>query len=196
MQLAELREKDFGSLEGKRSRDNNVGRAATLVEPETGEALRIRASRFLDAVLFPLLRELVASSSNASVVIVAHGLIHTSLWQEFAPRDKRLAEGPGLSDSPPADEFLSNTGYHEAVVRPSIQRQDDPSGPHSFIVDESERTLWLEAKFEIVAINSKSHLAGLRKTRGGIGSAAFDSKQRTVDSFFAPSVKKRKANDN
>jgi hypothetical protein len=34
------------------------------------------------------------------------------------------------------------------------------------------------------AVNSQKHLEGLKKTRGGIGSAKHDDKQRTMDSFF------------
>jgi broad specificity phosphatase PhoE len=40
----------------------------------------------------------------------------------------------------------------------------------------------------INTINSTSHLIGLRRTGGGLGSAAHDEKQKTIDSFF----KKRK----
>jgi hypothetical protein len=36
----------------------------------------------------------------------------------------------------------------------------------------------------VKAVNSLEHLKGLKKTRGGIGSAKHDDKQQTVDSFF------------
>ena len=36
----------------------------------------------------------------------------------------------------------------------------------------------------VKAVNSLEHLKGLKKTRGGIGSARHDDKQKTMDSFF------------
>lgn len=44
-------------------------------------------------------------------------------------------------------------------------------------------------------INNVDHLSGLKKTRGGIGSAKFDARQRPVTAFYSPATKKRKAND-
>lgn len=44
----------------------------------------------------------------------------------------------------------------------------------------------------VKAVNSVEHLQGLKKTRGGIGSAGFDEKQRTMDSFFARPAQKSK----
>jgi len=37
---------------------------------------------------------------------------------------------------------------------------------------------------KILAVDSKDHLAGLRRTRGGIGSASHDSRQKRIDQFF------------
>ena len=54
---------------------------------------------------------------------------------------------------------------------------------------------WSALKARIEVVNSTGHLQGLRKTRGGIGSARFDSNQKTMDSFFKPAPKKRKLAD-
>ncbi|KAH7357250.1 histidine phosphatase superfamily [Rhexocercosporidium sp. MPI-PUGE-AT-0058] len=42
----------------------------------------------------------------------------------------------------------------------------------------------LDMSLVVRAVNSKEHLVGLKKTRGGIGSLQHDSSQKTVDSFF------------
>lgn len=37
---------------------------------------------------------------------------------------------------------------------------------------------------KILTIDSKEHLSGLRRTRGGIGSATHDMRQKRIDQFF------------
>jgi 2,3-bisphosphoglycerate-dependent phosphoglycerate mutase len=53
-------------------------------------------------------------------------------------------------------------------------------------------------RLELVLIwsNVTTHLDGLEKTRGGIGSSQFDHRQRSMDAFLAPSAKKRRIEGN
>jgi broad specificity phosphatase PhoE len=39
-------------------------------------------------------------------------------------------------------------------------------------------------RMRILAINGKMHLIGLKRTRGGLGSAQYDDSQKTIDNFF------------
>jgi 2,3-bisphosphoglycerate-dependent phosphoglycerate mutase len=199
VQLAELREKDFGSLEGRRGSDKtrpeSLRQEETGSGPETLEHMAVRAVRFLNAVLFPLLNELNGSDSARSVVIVAHGLIHSFLWQAFKDRVGIRQEFDASSVSEPSVDSLGNTGYHEAVVKPAPRLQSDASSTSTNLTGIAKPTSILNAVVSVAAVSCQDHLAGLKKTRGGIGSAAFDKRQRTMDSFFGSPSKRRKTAD-
>jgi probable phosphoglycerate mutase len=177
-QLPELREKDFGSGEGKKfggpSKDREPHEGA-----ESAEALRKRVDMFLEGRLLPL----VTDEGVDVVVVVSHGitlsLLYKVLYQHLAsdsitasPEARHAAGSAGLMAAP----SLANTGYIELVL---TGRSD----------------AWSSVKMHVLALNSVDHLKGLRKTRGGIGSASFDDKQKTLDSFFKPPSMKRKHND-
>ncbi|KAK1754383.1 phosphoglycerate mutase [Echria macrotheca] len=180
VKLPELRERDFGSAEGKRF-------GTPHADAETHEKMRLRADRFVRAHLGPLLQNSVAS--DGLVVVVSHGILLNSLLKvlltRFAPSElARLAPGPGSGRS----DYLAswgNTGYLEMVVRQPFP-SGAAAGPESR--DRRERV-----SLAVVQVNALHHLEGLKKTRGGIGSARFDSRQRTMDSFLAP--RKRKAEE-
>jgi probable phosphoglycerate mutase len=136
------------------------------------------------------------------VVVVAHGLILDSLLRvllaRFGARElARLGKLPGWS----------NTGYVDLVVGVSSARAIVASGSDGSNSAEvsGKRTLTPKPPtttpstpppqrsritLSVVGVNVVRHLEGLKKTRGGIGSAQFDKRQRTVDSFFGPATKK------
>lgn len=164
-QVTLLREKDFGSDEGVR-----IGSRLPSGDCESVESMHTRVDRFLDDHLWPLLRD---SSADAAVMVVAHGIILGVLFRRLCRRVPSGAVG-GLGSSPPS---WGNTGYLEATL----------SWP------EPGQVSWPSTKLQIHRVNSLKHLEGLRKTRGGIGSARFDRSQRTMDSFLVS--KKRKLAD-
>lgn len=82
---------------------------------------------------------------------------------------------------------------HEAGHSDSILEIPTASVPRTAAPSLNAPTVSTTAKLPslslvVKAVNSQAHLRGLKKTRGGIGSAQHDEKQKTVDSFF----KKRK----
>ncbi|EFX06346.1 phosphoglycerate mutase family protein [Grosmannia clavigera kw1407] len=160
VQLADLRERDFRSGEGRRIAGS--GSSSAFADAETREEMRRRAERFVDGHLHPLL--LVQVPTQQTVVVVSHGIflgvLLSVLLQRFAS-----------SSLPAAPVSWSNTGYVELAVG-RRQQQD--------------------VELAVTAVNNVEHLQGLRKTRGGIGSSAFDAKQQTVDSFFRPAAKRQK----
>merc|ERR1712000_122307 len=169
LQLPQLREKHFGTGEGG---SFGAGRDHHHEGAESSEDMRERVDVFLQEHLLPL----VASSDH--VYVVAHGIILGVLFRHlrqqlsqdstsFAPEAQRIA-GP----SSPLMPTWSNTGFLEAHLT-------------------STDTQWSSTKLHILRVNSVDHLQGLRKTRGGIGSARFDDKQKTLTSFFAPKKRKR-----
>ncbi|KAG4266467.1 hypothetical protein FPRO03_01751 [Fusarium proliferatum] len=166
IQVSELREKDFGTGEGTK-----FGAAMKHEGSETPLAMRKRVDVFLDEHL-PRLDE------DSTVCIVAHGIILGTFYKALRDRTSSSA-GPDAEPEGQASTFVrpswSNTGYIEALVTR----------------DSSDKHLHMR----VVKINSVDHLKGLRKTRGGIGSAKFDAKQKTMDSFFKPTSRKRKLED-
>ncbi|KAL2160752.1 hypothetical protein VTH06DRAFT_949 [Thermothelomyces fergusii] len=196
VELPELRERDFGSAEGKK-----FGVDLALAGAESREQMRQRAERFVDTHLASLLAaEQVAS--GGCIVVVSHGLILGSLLRVLLARYgggqlAHLADGkmPGWS----------NTGYYELVVAaastPSVAASSGLASSGNSTEVSGERTPRLtlptppsqgpHITLSVAGVNVLKHLEGLKKTRGGIGSAQFDKRQRTVDSFV-PTAKKAK----
>ncbi|ROW11947.1 hypothetical protein VPNG_05215 [Cytospora leucostoma] len=224
VQLAELRERDFGSEEGKRYGTRAqpaeiAARPVNWVEPESREAMKSRVDRFIQAYLIPTVLRGFESDANHSVVVVAHGIIHNvllrSLLSQFGPEEITRLSRP--SDPPGRSESLaswSNTGYLEANLRlvkrpattapvglnsaalfPSQTNPPTAAQPALTAVGYSKgEAPALAIRMTVQTVNSNHHLAGLKKTRGGIGSAAFDQKQKTLDSMFSRPAQKPKFN--
>lgn len=174
--LPQLLEKDFGTGEGtKYGASKNQPHQGS----ESAEKMASRADSFLDEYLQPAL------GTADAVVVVAHGIILSVLFRRLCEKlskgtmtvspEAQRATNPYPSGSTPVVPSWSNTGYLEATLT----------------VPES--STWSAVRMHIDRVNCVDHLEGLRKTRGGIGSAAFDEKQKTMTSFFAP--KKRKLAD-
>ncbi|KAF9771339.1 hypothetical protein IL306_011021 [Fusarium sp. DS 682] len=167
IQVSELREKDFGTGEGTK-----FGSATKHEGSETPQAMRKRVDVFLDEHL-PRLHE------DSTVVIVAHGIILGTFYKALRDRISSTSAGPDAEPESQASAFLrpswSNTGYVETVITR----------------DSTDKHL----QMRVVKINSVDHLKDLKKTRGGIGSAKFDAKQKTMDSFFKSTSRKRKLED-
>lgn len=189
IQLGELREKDFGARDGKASDSTKVKAGGVFdAESETSEEVNARAKRFLDAILLPLLEDLLESKRLQSIVIVAHGGIHSYVWLQFILLLRNLCtqtiSTPGTLqlESVPLDDFLANAAYHEIILK----------APEQFLMASSSRPgdsrragqALSSVQVSLGANNYTDHLSGLKKTGGGIGSARFDAKQRTIDSFF------------
>ncbi|KAI8957923.1 phosphoglycerate mutase-like protein [Daldinia sp. FL1419] len=199
VQLPELRKKDYGSSEGKKYRNAN-----NLVQPdsETRESMRIRVNRFLDSHMTPIVDTQV--SEEITIAIVAHGIILGVLLKALLERFPRPASSTKQSRSPGISlesASWSNTGILQAKLELAngVLKSDRPveaaSSTSAPVAEESsdshKRLMCLTVEFT----NNIDHLEGLKKTKGGIGSAKFDSRQRTMDSFFGPSSKKRKIQD-
>jgi broad specificity phosphatase PhoE len=217
-QLADLREQDFGSLEGKtfyeRSSDSKTGKElnsdahkndADFKEVETQEAMRARSNMFVGEYLLDLFHSV---PGDYAVVVVAHGIILAHLWRcvlhRFAPTVVSVAPDVLAADRGFILEHLggwSNTGYLELEIMPRTGeslKTTSPApteAPASVLLVEAEATTndatrrkLLDLSLVVKAVNSLEHLKGLKKTRGGIGSSKYDEGQKTIESFF----KKRK----
>ncbi|KAK3904106.1 hypothetical protein C8A05DRAFT_32115 [Staphylotrichum tortipilum] len=186
VQLRELRERDFGVAEGKK-----FAAGQGLEGAESQRQMRLRAEGFVQSHLSPLLRS--ADGAAGSVVVVAHGLILDSLLRvllaRFAPGETAVLGDARMTG-------WSNTGYAElgVEVNSSLVAVSEGSGAVAAAAKVSgDRTPALpqpHVTLSLVGLNVLKHLEGLKKTRGGIGSAQFDKRQRTMDSFFGPATKK------
>ncbi|KAM0511399.1 hypothetical protein ACHAPE_009914 [Trichoderma viride] len=179
VEFPELREKDFGSDEGLKFGDSR-GRAP---DSETTESMKARVDAFLDGHLLPLLSSQPDESSACA--IVSHGIILGVLYRELCARVSRggitVDPNPSAASSLISPPFWDNTGFLECTVSINSAGADE---------DKS-----LQLKLHVQRVNCTVHLKDLKKTRGGIGSAAYDEKQRTLTSFFMPGSKKRKSHD-
>ncbi|KAI1132554.1 histidine phosphatase superfamily [Nemania abortiva] len=172
IRVEELREKDFGSSEGKKfgAKEQDDG-------SESAESMRVRIDRFLNHHLSPIVDELAAE--NVTVVVVSHGIILNVLLKALLSRYPPKSASSLVIGERSGSEYLapwSNTGVLQARFE---------------VIGSSPRTMHMVVEHT----NNVDHLQGLKKTRGGIGSAKFDSRQRTMDSFFASTSKKRKFDD-
>lgn len=172
-QLAQLCEKDFGSSEGAKF----GARREYPDDAESAESMGNRVDEFLEDHILPL-----SQFSTGGVVVVAHGIILSVLFRKLCERLSPSA----LTVSPEAQRSTNPFPHGDILVLPSWSN----TGYLEAVLSPSESVAWSTLKLHIVRVNCVDHLQGLRKTSGGIGSARFDEKQRTVDSFFAP--KKRK----
>ncbi|OIW27613.1 phosphoglycerate mutase-like protein [Coniochaeta ligniaria NRRL 30616] len=206
VQLPDLRERDFRSLEGTRvgSRPASGTGGYRFRDPETHAEMAVRVDRFINVHLNPILERIESSAgvNHGSVVIVAHGMLLNVLLKRLLTRFSTPEEVhrlfPGRSNS---DWMASwrNTAYLEAVVAPKTVTAKDTSsadggatqGPAVVAATLIRRSDPL-VRLSITGVNRVDHLQGLKKTRGGIGSAKFDNKQKTVDSFFKASPKKER----
>ncbi|KAL7815841.1 phosphoglycerate mutase-like protein [Trichoderma gracile] len=183
VELAELREKDFGSDEGIKFGDSR-GRAP---DSETPESMKARVDAFLDGYLLPLLSSQTDDvSSKSRCAVVSHGIILGVLYRELCARVIRggitVDPNPSAASSLISPPFWDNTGY----LKCTVSMAEPMAGE-----DKS-----LPLRLHVSLVNCTIHLRDLKKTRGGIGSAAFDEKQRTLTSFFLPGpTKKRKSHD-
>ena len=191
-----LREQDFGSFEllpwnrSQEARQNDPKTRDPDFRPkETAAAMKVRADSFLEDYLLPLLA--LDEDSEQNVAVVSHGLFLAALWRALLlkVRPSRITLGPDVMPTSPSKplEYMpawSNTGFLELLLsnQPSSQCTKAASDmPESESEDSSPV---LGASLKVCAVNSKDHLANLKRTRGGVGSSATDDKQKRLENFF------------
>lgn len=197
VRVAELREKDFGSSEGKKwdiSKQNEGETMAGISDSETRDAMLVRVNRFIDTHLAPVLEENVAE--NAAILIVSHGIILNVLINALVTRFPAKELGGNLTAQSVVSTW-SNTGILQAKVEALADNTGVGEKSATTTISQTTPDQRHSRRLAIMIhfANNVDHLSGLRKTRGGIGSSQFDSRQRTMDSFFVKTSKKRKSED-
>ena len=164
--------------------------------------MALRTNHFLRDDLVPLIHQ-EAGTKEKAIVIVSHGIILSQLWKSFL---KLLSKDsvslvPGVSVGSGGTTSLehlggwSNTGYLELDLQRKKQATTsmDPQNTKASQspkadCQSSSNTALIDYQVVIKTVNGKAHLQGLKRTKGGVGSAKFDEDQKSIDSFF----KKRK----
>lgn len=175
-----LRERDFGPLEGVSFRTCDVNPDDVA---ESNASMRRRAERFVTEVLLP---SMLSSTSHTDgdeddeeeqvVVVVAHGLLLPKIYAAISarvPGDELTFDSAVLArkrpGATPLQPWWSNTAYLEFLVT---------------LTTSSSVATTTVASLHVVCVNCTVHLADLKRTRGGIGSAPHDDTQRKIQSYF------------
>jgi hypothetical protein len=201
VQLELLREQDFGSFEcmpwsSQRSKitTDRLPRLgdAGFRPKETSEAMARRANIFLDEYILPQLA--IDHEQEGIVALVSHGLILAVLWKSllarFGPETVSLETEIGSKAGSRPLEYLpgwSNTGYVElhmvktpVSVAELVPCSEDTPGPAS-----NDRPAKLPGwRIVVQSVNRKDHLSNLKRTRGGVGSSTYDTRQKNLDGYF------------
>ncbi|KAK2745684.1 hypothetical protein FQN57_003580 [Myotisia sp. PD_48] len=194
-----LQEKNYGSLEGRSFYNSTklCSETSAFIPAETQEMLVDRAKSFIHQHLLPLLNESEGLSVN--VAVVSHGIMLLSLWSSLTQLSGPLP-GPTLEVPNLA---WSNTGYLEFDVRfdtmqlaalpvPTSNSPILPNQPFELGYLPNDRIkipspVQPTLSIRVHAVNEKSHLDGLQRTKGGIGSAKHDATQKKLDDYFRKS---------
>lgn len=195
--LEVLREQDFGSFEcqswvskstlkGGNDRPPDHGHP-DFKPKETHESMARRMNTFLDEIIHPLL--VTDREDESAIAVVSHGIILSFLWkallQQFGARSVSFGPEVSVAAGIRPLEYLcswSNTGVLELDIKFVPARQGSNAlsgGKNGLIVPRLSNYQML-----IKRVNCTDHLKNLKRTRGGLGSATFDAKQKNLEGFF------------
>ena len=166
---------------------------------ESKQSMSARADSFVHENLLPIICKDLGPK-EATVAVVSHGVILGYVWRSilklFAQRTVCLAPGllvGGTGGSLALESMgrFSNTGYLELDIQPvtaedlaasELSNTDTSAGADVF-------ALYPGLRMVVIAVNSKEHLQGLKRTRG-ISSGRHDEGQKRIETFFQKSEKK------
>jgi hypothetical protein len=202
VQLELLREQDFGSFEcmpwsSKRSEITTdklpKPEDAGFRPKETSEAMAKRADIFLEDYILPQLA--IDHEQEGIVAVVSHGLMLAVLWKSllgrFGPHTVSLgAEISSKTGSRPL-EYLpgwSNTGYvelHMAKTSAPAAAESIPCSEDTLAPASNDKSAKLPGwRMVVQSVNRKDHLSNLKRTRGGVGSSTYDTRQKNLEGYF------------
>ena len=213
--LPVLREQDFGYYEGKSfyakpKEFNKFGfdhhpsqrtHNESFKDVESKESMAKRMDTFLDEHIVPCLLSMESANSPV-IIIVAHGIILSTLWKcllkrftsQYVRLGHGLAIGSGASTTLEHLGAWSNTGYLELDIKPSTKTVYSVNAASTLLTvhkvpkvvsgSHTDPKVLENLTMVIKAVNSKEHLKGLKRTGGGVGSSRFDDGQKTIESFF------------
>lgn len=182
-----LRERDFGAMEGMHSIESyelsHSHPGHEIFEKwkdcESESSMKLRVEAFFNEHLQPMLSlDSGYYDKEQVVIVVAHGIILRVLWnyllETFHPGNVSFdIDDLSTWSRDTCRPSWSNTGFLNLFIAPPAQKFESPSF--------SKIHGWC---MKVQAFNYTAHLNGLRRTRGGIGSAVHDTKQKQIKDFF------------
>lgn len=195
-----LVEKHFGALEGQPWQGETARRLARLagsepskLEPqESAASVAERVSMFVRQSLLPecervekVNAERLENSTTIvgedAIAVVSHGITLSALWESLVDQC-RPPDGVRFEREQAGRRVgWSNTGYLEVeLMRDGSCREAHPSCEPESESEGAEGPAW---RVTVLGTNHRGHLHGLRRTGGGIGSAAHDGRQRRLEAF-------------
>ncbi|RVX68043.1 hypothetical protein B0A52_08454 [Exophiala mesophila] len=205
VRLALLREQDFGSLElvpwaSRRAQSALTPQHHDVQDPhfrpqETKEAMTSRAEEFLINSVLPLLAT-VSDNSDTDltpdcVAVVSHGLFLATLWRTILSKFRASSVRIGPEVDPvhhhkplPYLPSWGNTCFLEVTIEARLDNRSIQGRELSPTTRDGDHPILNDRKLTIVTVNGRDHLAGLKRTRGGLGSTPHDERQKRLDGFF------------
>ncbi|GAA6048670.1 hypothetical protein JCM3770_002011 [Rhodotorula araucariae] len=120
---------------------------------------------------------------------------------EVAPSPSPLHPGPSESDGASARHTNASgqsgarpplpAEFHSLLpTLPAIPTPRDPALPPAWpAADDLDATPVPRMRHRVVALNQVAHLEGLKRTKGGVGSAQWDERQKGLKEFFGGGAK-------
>ena len=202
IKLELLREQDFGSYEMVPWDSARKANAYMTQVPdvnddsfrprETAEAMEARSESFWDDFILPLMA-IGEDEGEFSVAVVSHGMFLNQLWRTCLSKfdGKNISLGPDTGPSAVGQplEYLTawgNTGFLELLIHPLTPKSSNAMAAEAQVVVENDNVpfSWSTASMRVLMVNGKDHLQDLKRTRGGVGSAPYDAKQKPIGAFF------------
>jgi hypothetical protein len=131
------------------------------------------------------------------VFVVAHGIFNAELLGAFlarrAPHEEPVHwKGGGMTNTGwtrievgyEDEDEPEETSKVAAIASPSSGAETNPSStePGAPALNRTEKKPYLRVK--ILCTNVSTHLDGLKRQGGGVGSAAYDASQKGIREFF------------
>jgi len=185
-----LREQNFGVAEGKPwtyrfSRDVNLeeemangvypmlyGNDEKFPEGESINELAQRANGAITALVLPHVWQAAKEGKTGiHIAVVSHGLCISQMISELLKMSAKQDEGDYRG--------LLNTAWTRVVIDIEGAQEGQP------VAVDKERPLLI---MRVTDINRHSHIDNIIRQKGGIGSAAYDPKQKDIRAFFGGST--------
>ncbi|CAK9779714.1 phosphoglycerate mutase-like protein [Cutaneotrichosporon oleaginosum] len=174
-----LREQGFGVAEGHFFAGDDVkyvrhpGRTFKFPEGENLGDVRNRANEAIRLFVEDALRESYGATPDSKhLVFVAHGIFNYEFLSAF------LTRRPEGIDSHWAYKGMTNTGWTRLHVGYAGEATGQP-------LDYDNLPGLPPLTVEILATDVTTHLEGVERQGGGIGSSGFDEKQQEIRAFFS-----------
>ncbi|KZV73738.1 phosphoglycerate mutase-like protein [Peniophora sp. CONT] len=139
-------------------------------EGESSNDLADRAKQAIDELVMPQVLEAArAGKKGVHIALVSHGLCISHLISQLLQKND--------GGAPKGDyRGLMNTAWSRVTVDVPVSKEGTPLE----IADNDLPPLTVK----VTHVNEHKHIDGIKRQKGGIGSAAFDPKQGDIRAFF------------